>query len=165
MEIAAEGLSPLLLRDDWLPDQYAQPSNEGYRQYLLYCDPMERFCVVSFVWGLGQATPIHDHTVWGVIGVLRGAEHSQRFAHGDEQTLIPVDDPTVLKTGQIERVSPAIGDIHQVANASDTGPSVSIHVYGGNIGRISRHVYDENTGAVRTFISRYSNDTLPNLWA
>ncbi len=48
----------------------------------------ERFCVVSFVWGPDQATPIHNHTVWGLVGVLRGggacaALHVRaRQAHG-----------------------------------------------------------------------------------
>ena len=47
-------------------------------QYLLYCDPEERFSVVSFVWGPGQSTPTHDPSVWGLIGVLRGAGTESR---------------------------------------------------------------------------------------
>jgi predicted metal-dependent enzyme (double-stranded beta helix superfamily) len=31
------------------------------------------------VWGPGQTTPIHDHRVWGLIGMLRGSEYSQGF--------------------------------------------------------------------------------------
>src|SRR5258708_3690418 len=69
-------LGALIARDDWLPDAFAAPDPQRYRQYLLYCDPLERFSVVSFVWGPGQCTPIHDHTVWGLVGVLRGAERS-----------------------------------------------------------------------------------------
>ena len=72
-------LAKLVARDDWLPDELAQPHPQFYRQYLLHADPLERFSVVSFVWGPGQATPIHNHTVWGLIGMLRGQERSQPY--------------------------------------------------------------------------------------
>src|SRR6266851_90507 len=72
-------LAELVRSDHWLPAAFAQPHPEYYQQYLLHCDSRERFSVVSFVWGPGQATPIHDHTVWGIIGMLRGAELSQRY--------------------------------------------------------------------------------------
>ena len=38
-------LKDLIANDDWLPAEYALPSPESYRQYLLYCDPLERFSV------------------------------------------------------------------------------------------------------------------------
>ena len=74
-----ELLADLVTHDDWLPDEFALPSVESYRQYLLYCDPLERFSVVSFVWGPGQKTPVHDHTVWGLVGVMRGAELCEEY--------------------------------------------------------------------------------------
>ncbi len=42
-------LSDLVSHDDWLPDRFASPNPDRYQQYLLYCDPMERCYVVSFV--------------------------------------------------------------------------------------------------------------------
>ena len=77
-------LAKLVAKDDWLPDEYAQPNPDRYQQFLLYADPDDRFSVVSFVWGPGQATPIHDHTVWGMIGMLRGAELCQPFAKNSQ---------------------------------------------------------------------------------
>jgi 3-mercaptopropionate dioxygenase len=65
-EIRIEGgalLRDLVASDDWLPPEFCEPDPACYRQYLLYCDPRERFSVVSFVWGPGQRTPVHDHTV------------------------------------------------------------------------------------------------------
>ena len=73
-------LGRLVGTDDWLPDEFARPDTASYRQYLLWCDPLERFSVVSFVWGPGQKTPVHDHTVWGLIGMLRGAETATSYA-------------------------------------------------------------------------------------
>jgi predicted metal-dependent enzyme (double-stranded beta helix superfamily) len=70
----------------------------------------------------------------------------------------------VLSPGEIEAVSPAVGDIHTVANALEDRPSISIHVYGANIGAVRRHVYDAGTGAAKDFVSGYSIATVPNLW-
>jgi predicted metal-dependent enzyme (double-stranded beta helix superfamily) len=75
-------LHRLIARDDWLPDEFARSSVSGYRQYLWYCDPMERFSVVSFVWEPGQRTPVHDHTVGAYRATpRRGALRGVR-AHG-----------------------------------------------------------------------------------
>ena len=66
-----ELLRHLITHDDWLPDSQAQADPQRYQQFLLYADPRDRFSVVSFVWGPGQSTPIHNHTVWGLVGMLR----------------------------------------------------------------------------------------------
>lgn len=152
----------LLEKDEWLPPEFAEPSEKSYRQYLLHCDPLERFSLVSFVWGPGQKTPIHDHTVWGIIGVLRGSEISQRYEWGDGQ-LHEAGELEVLEAGAIDMVSPAIGDIHKVSNGLKSKPSVSLHLYGGNIGAINRHAFDAS-GATNTFRSGYSSNMVPNVW-
>jgi len=155
-------LRPLLQHDDWLDDTFTQPHPQHYQQYLLYADAQQRFSVVSFVWGPGQQTPVHDHRVWGLIGMLRGAEVSQGFrsVNGD---LVEDGAPVRLEPGQIEAVSPRVGDIHRVRNAFDDRVSVSIHVYGANIGAVKRAVYRED-GSKKPFISGYSNRYLPNIW-
>ena len=157
-------LSELVHHDDWLPDQFAAHSTESYRQYLLYCDPQERFSVVSFVWGPGQRTPIHDHTVWGMVGMLRGIESCREYAPPVVGEPMVVLGEHLVAPGEVDRVSPTIGDIHVVANALADRPSISIHVYGANIGAVARHVYDETTGATRPFVSGYHNAVLPNFW-
>ena len=42
--------------------------------------------------------------------------------------------------------------------------SISIHVYGGNIGAVRRHPFDPATGTASEFVSGYTNRELPNLW-
>ncbi|MFC0710271.1 cysteine dioxygenase [Azorhizophilus paspali] len=155
-------LGELVRHDDWLPEAFAQPDPERYQQYLLHADSRQRFSVVSFVWGPGQTTPVHDHRVWGLIGMLRGAEDAQSFELGAEG-LRPIGDPVRLSPGQVEAVSPRIGDIHRVFNASPDQPSISIHVYGANIGAVRRAVYLPD-GSEKPFISGYSNQFLPNIW-
>ncbi|HVY17121.1 MAG TPA: cysteine dioxygenase [Rhodopila sp.] len=163
MAAARPLLADLVAQDDWLPEAAALPDPERYRQYLLHCDPAERFCLVSFVWGPGQKTPIHDHLVWGLIGMLRGAEVSIPYTRTTAGALIQDGEPEVLKPGDIGAVSPWGGDIHQVANLLDDQPSISIHLYGGNIGAVRRHTFGTD-GAEKTFISGYSCETVPNLW-
>ncbi|GGI55577.1 cysteine dioxygenase [Oxalicibacterium solurbis] len=150
-------LRELVANDDWLPPQYAQPDAQHYRQYLLHADAAERFSIVSFVWGPGQSTPVHDHTVWGLIGMLRGAERSERFVPDEAGAAMRNLGETVLRPGDVEMLSPAAGDIHRVANLYDDRVSISIHIYGADIGRIRRHVYDPATGAMREFVSGYAN--------
>lgn len=157
-------LRDLLTHDDWLPEAFATAAADRYQQYLLWCDPLERFSVVSFVWAPGQRTPIHDHTVWGMVGVLRGAEHCEEFHRDTSTGRLVAGHDHALPAGAIDLVSPRIGDIHRVSNALPDRPSVSIHVYGANIGTVRRHVFDPGSGAISAFVSGYSNDVLPNLW-
>lgn len=156
-------LGRLVATDDWLPDAFAEPDPARYRQYLLHCDSAERFSVVSFVWGPGQATPVHDHTVWGLVGVLRGAELSQAYRRGPDGALRPAGPPRRLEPGEVEAISPVAGDIHRVENAHADRTSVSIHVYGANIGAVARSTFDAD-GRPKPFVSGYSNTVLPNLW-
>ncbi len=157
-------LSKLVSVDDWLPETFAQPGPASYRQYLLWCDPLERFSVVSFVWRPGQTTPVHDHTVWGLVGVLRGAENEVRYEiRGAGKPMVRTTEET-LTPGAVCAVSPAIGDIHTVSNALADRVSISIHVYGANIGAVARHTYNAKTGRSKDYVSGYSNDSVPNLF-
>lgn len=154
-------LRALISHDDWLPPEYAAADPDTYQQYLLYCDPKERFSVASFVWGPTHKTPIHDHTVWGLVGVMRGAERCYEY------TLNPSGAPTLVtshlvRPGDVDVVSPTRGDIHVVENASD-GVSVSIHVYGANIGTLPRHTYDAATGKTSSFVSGYVKGPIQDL--
>lgn len=160
-KVLADGkalLQELVSKDDWLPEAYAQPHPQYYQQYLLHADPQDRFSVVSFVWGPGQKTPVHNHTVWALIGMLRGSERAENFAlNADGGQMLPLG-VDILEPGTVESLSPDTGDIHRVSNVYDDRVSISIHVYGGNIGRISRHVFDAGTGMRKPFISGYSNE-------
>ena len=157
-------LQELVAADDWLPEDFAKPHPQYYQQYLLYCDPLQRFSLVSFVWGPGQATPVHDHTVWGLIGMLRGAELEQPYTLSGG-VLKASDCEHRLEPGMVGSVSPSDGtDVHRVRNAHTDRTSISIHLYGANIGAVNRHAFDVNSGTTKNFVSGYANDRLPNLW-
>ncbi|NMN05361.1 MULTISPECIES: cysteine dioxygenase [unclassified Novosphingobium] len=163
LQTGSKLLARLIAQDDWLPPAFAIPHPERYQQYLLHCDSRERFSVVSFVWAPGQGTPIHDHRVWGLVGVLRGAETSERFARQSDGSLKADGPAQLLRAGEVEAVSPRVGDIHRVRNARADGPSVSIHVYGANIGAVERATYALD-GTAKRFVSGYASSMVPNLW-
>jgi hypothetical protein len=149
-------LEALISEDDWLPEEYCKPHPEFYQQYLLFADPLDRFSVVSFVWGPGQKTPIHNHTVWGMVGQLRGEEKETAY-HPQEKGGYQAGRQSIFKPGQVAMVSPSTHDIHVVENNLSDKPSISIHVYGGNIGKIQRAVFHPETGAQKLFVSGYAN--------
>lgn len=159
----AELLKTLVSRDDWLPETYTRPHPERYSQYLLHCDPLERFSVVSFVWGPGQKTPLHDHRVWGLIGMLRGKESETQFTRREDGSF-EKGETDFLEPGEVAFLAPGVNDYHLVANALTDQTSISIHVYGANIGGVSRAVYDEASGIEKSFVSGYSSEDVPNLW-
>ena len=155
-------LTELVSNDGWLPDAYATARSDRYAQYLLHCDPLERFSMVSFVWGPGQRTPVHNHTVWGLVGQLRGKELSEEYELA-EGLPSATGNSAVMTPGDVDAVSPTVGDWHRVTNTSDD-VSISIHVYGGNIGAIHRLKLDETSRKCVDFVSGYDNDATPNLW-
>lgn len=144
-------LKMLLADRQWLPDSHRKPRDDRYAQYPVYVAPDNRLSVVSFVWQPGQWTPIHDHTVWGIVGIYQGVERTEIYRQQDG--MLQKTRTLDCGVGEVGAVSPTIGDIHRVGNVSEQ-TAISIHVYGGNIGEIERHVFDED-GSARSFISGY----------
>ncbi|MSP76589.1 MAG: cysteine dioxygenase [Rhodospirillaceae bacterium] len=164
IEVGAKLLAELVKHDDWLPESMARCPPHGYAQNLLWCDPFERFSVVSFVWAPSACTPVHDHQMWGLVGMLRGSETSQRFTRDSVTGELTVGECSTLAPGDVEALLPVLGDIHQVTNALTDCGSISIHVYGGNIGAVRRHTFDATSSEPKLFVSGYTNREQPNLW-
>ena len=154
-------VADLISSDDWLPAHLSVPVPGAYGQYLLYRDPADRFTTVAFVWDAGSRTPIHDHTVWGIVGVLRGAESAERFTLREGK--LQSHGEVWLRSGEIDRVSPRIGDIHRVRNAYDDRVSISIHVYGADLPKVQRHTFCEVTGRVDPTWSKPYDNAAPLL--
>jgi rhodanese-related sulfurtransferase len=73
--------------------------------------------------------------------MLRGAEENQRYQLDADGIPRALGAATLLEAGEVEKVSADDGDIHRVSNALADRVSISIHVYGGNIGAVKRAVY------------------------
>ena len=164
VEVGARLLGDLVSHDDWLPESMAKCPPHGYAQNMLWCDPLERFSVVSFVWAPSACTPVHDHQMWGLVGMLRGSETSQAYRRDAVTGALTLGPCATLKPGDVEILRPSEGDIHKVTNALADRGSISIHVYGGNIGAVKRFTFDPDTGKPNLFISGYTNQIVPNLW-
>jgi 3-mercaptopropionate dioxygenase len=151
----AEGkriVQQLLIDDAWLPDSHAASHPQYYQQHALHIDAANRFSLSSFVWGPNQGTPVHNHTIAGLVGVLRGAEMCQRYSDDGSRK---IGKECRLNPGDIDVVSPTIGDVHTVRNAYDDRNSISIHLYRGNIAGTPRNVFKD--GEKRPFVSSYSS--------
>jgi 3-mercaptopropionate dioxygenase len=150
-------IEPLLRRlvaePDWLEEKYCRAiPSKAYAQYLLHRPADHTFSVVSFVWNPGQGSPIHDHCTWGVIGQYQGEEEESRFRIID--TRLERIGVVVARPGDVSHVYPPSRDIHQINNRS-TSPTISIHIYGGDIGSQRRHAYESSTGTLSEFVSGY----------
>ena len=100
-------------------------------------------------WPPGHATLPHDHGgLWGVEVVLDGALHVEEYVRGG-----PEAAPTLRK----ERcVYLGIGDaavfespryVHRCRNLSNATPTLTLHVYGGQLERYL--AFDETAGALK----------------
>jgi len=162
VERARPLLEELLSVPDLLPPEYRQSRGHKYGQYLLYKPEDEAFSVIAFVWGPGQASPVHDHLVWGLVGLYEGAIAEKRFRRVDDRSdprraVLQEIETVHAGAGDISFVYPDEADIHQVYNPHDQA-AISIHVYGTDIGKQQRHIYDLQTGDIRDIVTKHDNE-------
>ncbi len=94
----------------------------------------------------GFVSPPHNHTVWAVVGIYRGAEDNvfyERSGAGIRET-----GRAVLPSGGCLALGPDA--VHAIAN-SGSGPMRALHVYGGDLFATSRSEWDLATGEERPF--------------
>ena len=130
-----------VLDGDWLPEGARVGSSDHYQRHVLHEDPRGRFSIGAFVWGAGQATPIHDHTSWGVIGVMAGDLISENFEK-DARGNLSLTSMATLGVAATTWLSPRTGDIHRVVNPSRHAAAISLHVYGAPFAAVCRERYD-----------------------
>lgn len=159
----------LVTSDDlgWLKPEYRKPPEgktgvaAGYGQYCLYRRGTE-LSVIAFCWGAGKGTPIHDHLSWGVLGFIDGAEMETRYKRvddGSSESHAKLEQVGVHYTekGRTSHVVTPSRDVHKVENPGDT-PSISIHVYGCDMGRQRRRRYDAQTGQIEWYVTPHDSD-------
>lgn len=128
--IGRDLMARLVSSDDWLPPTFAAPDPAGGRQFQLYSDGLERFVVVSTVLASGAALSIARPSIWEITGVLRGTVTRRRADAADEGRLLPAES--------VETLTSKSGDDIRLSNALSSEISIAIHVYGGEIGGLSR---------------------------
>ncbi|MBX9971069.1 hypothetical protein H7K06_26480 [Priestia aryabhattai] len=148
----SERMKKLLKLGNVLPTQYMQPQPKS-ALYPLYIAPDESFSIAITVFNVGQPSPTHDHGTWGVIGVVQGVEHEIKYARpSSENEPLTVLKDRYIQEGEVGICCSSEQDLHQVECASSV-PCVGIHVYGRNIGKIERHIYNSQTGAKKVGVT------------
>ena len=140
-DAVASALAPYLGADGLLTSEQRGGDPARYRQHLLHVADDGAFSLVALVWLPGQATPVHDHVCWCVVGVHEGDEEELRFRL-DEGRLVTTER-LVNARGEVSVALPP-GDIHLVRNSGDD-LAVSLHVYGADLsvsGTSIRQRYD-----------------------
>ena len=151
----AASLEPILSDPDLLSDDQLLVKQEGFTLNQIHIEPDESFSIGAGIWDVGQTTPIHDHGTWGVIGIYRGMENEESFLregpreNGARVNLTP-QGKRLAGPGDVFVCCTKDNDVHRVSCASSE-PVVGVHVYGGNLAKIARFMYEELTGEVKSF--------------
>jgi predicted metal-dependent enzyme (double-stranded beta helix superfamily) len=149
----------LLADPGWLPAQYLAANPEsgmggGIGQWLLCRAGDGSLSLFSLVVPAGAATPVHDHLAWGLVGLYRGTQDEEIFAH--EGGALRLVERRTLAPGDFYELLPPRDDIHRVRTTSRES-SVSIHLLTNDTGCVWRHTYDPASGAAHPFRSGYAN--------
>lgn len=131
VDAVADALAHHVTCPDLVPPEQRFGDPAGYRSHVLHVADDGAFSLVALMWLPGQATPIHDHLSWCVVGIHRGEEHETRYRlEGDR---LVVEGIATAGPGTVTGLLPP-GDIHRVTNTS-ADLSISLHVYGLDLTR------------------------------
>ncbi len=126
-------LRPALGDPGLLESRHCEPASDRYRQHIVHVHPSGRYSIVALVWKPGQATPIHDHRCWCVVGVWRGLERETTYdLHGDNDPFLLRRGSSVAEPGTVSVLVPPDEDVHRVENCGSS-LAISVHVYGDDI--------------------------------
>lgn len=130
-------LSDLLSRSALkLPESYWRTRQDGYARRLLHQAADRGYTAVVMTWAPGQCTPLHDHGgLWCVEGVVDGTMQVTQFELTDQS------DATYafVERGHVRAGVGTAGslippsDYHVLGNALEDRPSLTLHVYGGEL--------------------------------
>jgi 3-mercaptopropionate dioxygenase len=143
--IGRDLMARLIATDDWLPTVFSVPNSAGGQQFQIYRDGLERFSIVSTVLRSGDSLAISQASVWEIAGVLRGAVTRRRL-DGFPTKRAPTGGSRLFQAKTLETCSSKSGKFLELCNAQDDRTSIVIHVYGGDIGQISRRSYASDGG-------------------
>jgi predicted metal-dependent enzyme (double-stranded beta helix superfamily) len=119
-----------------LPPRFREPQGEHYARRLLHRDPKTGYTAVIMAWAPGQRTALHDHAgIWCVEGVVEGQMEVTRFdlvreANGAYE--FAEKGSVRAAVGSAGALIPPF-EYHVLANALGDRPSITLHVYGGEM--------------------------------
>ncbi len=130
---------------NFVPDDFLRPAPNSYARRLLHRDPEDRYTILVMVWGIGQGTALHDHAgMWCVECVYRGSILVKSYSLDDEvgdRFRFIKEQEVVAGIGDAGALIPPF-DYHTIENAEPARPSVTLHVYGGEMNWCNAFVPD-----------------------
>jgi predicted metal-dependent enzyme (double-stranded beta helix superfamily) len=147
----------LCASDRWLEERFRIGNPDYYTRHLLHRDPHNRFVVLALVWQPGQMTPIHDHSCWGVMGLIENSLEEicyDRLDDGKRADFAELEQSRGTDVGQggVAYLLPPYEEIHRIGNTSHK-PTISLHVYGRDLDEVN--VFDQVTGKVSPMRIKY----------
>lgn len=116
-------------------ERFRRVNLRSYARRLLHADPEGRYTVVVMTWGPGQSTALHDHAgIWCVEGVVEGELEVTQYTMESEAGglfFFRAGKPLRAGTGSAGSLIPP-HEHHTLQNITGQ-PSISLHVYGGEI--------------------------------
>ena len=124
----------LIASGNFLHPEAKTPALQRYARHLVHEDPKKRFIVVSLVWTPGQGTPIHDHSTWGVAGIVENElriVNYDRVDDGSKPGYADLREASAIEApaGTVTYILPPNDVIHLIENPTSR-PTISLHVYG-----------------------------------
>ncbi len=145
-----------------MPDErflQLQP-NAPYASYLLYLSESSDLSIVLDIFMAGQAAVAHNHLCWCVFCCLEGVERERLLKVPHDLSAAPSSIESRLRyPGEVTTADPGAQDFHEV-ECADSTRAVSLHIYGADIGRIKRQMWNGELKRYESFRSGYSNDLL-----
>ena len=126
-----------------LPSRFGVTLPDTYARRLLHRDPAGRDSGVVMTWGPGQKTGLHDHAgIWCVECVVDGQMEVTQYALVSEAGDVfrfSEESRVTARRGSAGCLIPPF-EYHTLGNAQLDGPSVTLHVYGGEMNHC--HVFE-----------------------
>lgn len=119
-----------------LPEAVREPVPGSYARRLVCANPDLGYTALAMVWGVGQGTAVHDHAgLWCVEGVVEGritVTQYELLERDGKRCRFDRKEPGEAGVGSAGRLIPP-HDYHTIQNALPDQPSITIHVYGGEM--------------------------------
>ena len=150
-----KGIAPLAKKiagnKDWVNEKHYQiDASQGMGIQLVHKEP-EGLFIVTVCWQPGIAVIPHDHQTWACIVGIDGEEHNVSWNRKDDGSKegyakLEQAEELIVRNGDVCTLLP--GEIHSVRNDGST-PSVSLHIYGKNLGHVDRNEFDPEKNTIQ----------------
>ncbi len=131
-----------LLRDPDFPTEYlADDAASGVRQ--IHADAELDFCVLAYSMNAPRSSPPHDHgESWAVYGQVAGYTDMTIWQAGNGKV-------TPVRTFRLEPGQAGLFDVREIHSIEYAEGAKFVRVTGVDLNKVSRRVFDPETGAVR----------------